>query len=168
METHPVIPPQPSLPFFFPFVSRPCQQKPSETNLSQRSRNAPPPSVLHALRSRRAVQIQHFSPSSYSTVGERSQIRDNRAIWKLLRCLAVMDHVEGMSAALGFVIINPGRVRENPASLSIKDALITTVAQAPGCLFLLEFQLCRTANHGARPFYLSLSHSHNHRIIRTQ
>lgn len=62
------------------------------------------------------------------------QLRDNRAIWKLLRCLVVMDHVEGMSAALGFVIIKPDCVRENSASLSIKDALIMTVAQAMRCL----------------------------------
>lgn len=43
-----------------------------------------------------------------------------------------MDHVEGMSAALGFVIVHPGCVRENSASLSIKDALIVTIAQANG------------------------------------
>lgn len=43
-----------------------------------------------------------------------------------------MDHVEGMSAALGFVVIHPGCVRESPAGLSIKDALIATIANANG------------------------------------
>lgn len=55
-----------------------------------------------------------------------------------------MDHVEGMSAALGFVIINSGCVRENSASLSIKDALIMTLAQALECLYAGS-----SANHSA-------------------
>ncbi|KAI4812033.1 hypothetical protein KUCAC02_014889, partial [Chaenocephalus aceratus] len=33
------------------------------------------------------------------------RVRDSGAIWKALCCLAVMDHVEGMSAALAFVIM---------------------------------------------------------------
>lgn len=66
-----------------------------------------------------------------------------------------MDHVEGMSAALGFVIINPGCVRENSASLSIKDALIVTIAQATGCLCSVIFQIRHTANHGAESLRLS-------------
>lgn len=37
---------------------------------------------------------------------------------------AVIDHVEGMSAALGFVIINPDYVPEKPANISIKDGIV--------------------------------------------
>lgn len=44
----------------------------------------------------------------------------------------MMDHAEGMSAALDFVIIHPGCVRENSFSLSIKDVLLMTIAQPNG------------------------------------
>lgn len=44
----------------------------------------------------------------------------------------MMDHVEGMSAVLGFVIIHPACVLMHTARLSIKDALIVTITQANG------------------------------------
>lgn len=51
----------------------------------------------------------------------------------------MMDHAEGMSAALDFVIIHPGCVRENSFSLSINDVLLMTIAQANGMSLCGEF-----------------------------
>lgn len=78
--------------------------------------------------------------SSYSIVVCVVQIRDILQIWKLLCCLAAMDHVEGMSVALLFVIINPGCVRENSASFSIKDRPIMTITQANGMPLCWNFK----------------------------
>lgn len=48
------------------------------------------------------------------------RIRGSRTIWKLLSCSAMMDHAQGMSAALDSVIVHPAWVRENLFSASIK------------------------------------------------
>lgn len=44
------------------------------------------------------------------------RIRGSGTIWKLLCCSAMMDHAEGMSAALDSVIVHPACVRESSFS----------------------------------------------------
>lgn len=50
-----------------------------------------------------------------------------------------MDHVEGMSAALGSVIINLSCVRENSAGLTITDALIISVGHGMTLYWKFKF-----------------------------
>lgn len=123
METYPVI--QPSLSFAIFFVYQPCQLDLKQIHPSDFTihiHTGFPCTVLCCI-----LKFPEFLCCLSSL-----WIRDSGAIWKLLCCLAMMDHVEGMSAVLGFVIIHPACVLMHTASLSIKDELIVNIAQANG------------------------------------
>lgn len=99
-----------------------------------------------------AVEIKQF-PGQLLYCRSVLQIRDNWAIWKLLCWLAVMDHVEGMSAALGSIIVNLSCVRENSAGLTITDALI--ISGGRGMPLYWKFSLSYS-HHAAESLYLSI------------
>lgn len=64
-----------------------------------------------------------------------------------------MDHVEGMSAALGSIIVNLSCVRENSAGLTITDALI--ISGGRGMPLYWKFSLSYS-HHAAESLYLSI------------